>query len=79
MFLFTFESIKGLMGGALCSFSINGGPIPMNKNLWSLSYVLVASSVAFLSLTILYIFIDALAWWSGAPLRHAGKPIKFSD
>jgi len=64
--------LTGLMGGALCSFSINGGPIPMNKNLWSLSYVLVASSVAFLSLTILYIFIDALAWWSGAPLRHAG-------
>ena len=64
---------KGLIGGALCSFSINRGPIPINKNLWSVSYVMVTSSMAFFTLTILYVFIDALAWWSGAPLRYAGK------
>lgn len=64
--------VTGLIGGALCTFSINGGPIPINKNLWSVSYVLVTSSMAFSVLTVFYVFIDALVWWSGAPLRYAG-------
>lgn len=65
--------VQGLAGGFLCSFKIDDGPIPINKNLWSLSYVLVTSSIAFLLLTILYVLIDVLAWWSGAPFRYAGK------
>jgi len=69
--LFCFN--QGLIGGALCSFSINDGPIPINKNLWSLSFVLITSSIAFSILSVLYIFIDALAWWSGAPFRYAGN------
>lgn len=63
---------QGLFGGILCDFKINDGPIPINKNLWSLSYVLVTSSIAFFLLTILYVFIDVLSWWSGAPFRYAG-------
>lgn len=64
---------KGLTGGLLCAFRIDDGPIPMNKNLWSLSFALVTSSIAFCVLTILYVFIDVLSWWSGAPFRYAGK------
>ena len=45
----------------------------MNKNLWSVSYVLVTSSSAFFVMTLLYVFVDVLSWWSGAPLRYAGK------
>lgn len=64
---------QGLSGGILCSFKIDDGPIPINKNLWSLSFVLVTSSIAFLLLTALYVFIDVLSWWSGAPFRYAGN------
>lgn len=42
--------ILGLSAGGLCNFSANGGPIPVNKNLWSLSYCMAASSLAFLFL-----------------------------
>ncbi len=50
----------------------------MNKNLWSVSYVLVTSSSAFLVMTLLYVFVDVLSWWSGAPLRYAGKGWKLA-
>ncbi|XP_057371635.1 heparan-alpha-glucosaminide N-acetyltransferase-like [Daphnia carinata] len=64
--------LTGLTGGLLCAFRIDDGPIPINKNLWSLSFALVTSSIAFCVLTILYVFIDVLSWWSGAPFRYAG-------
>lgn len=69
---------QGLSGGILCSFKIDDGSIPINKNLWSLSFVLVTSSIAFILLTALYVFIDVLAWWSGAPFRYAGNYNSFS-
>lgn len=61
-----------LIGGCLCEFSINDGLIPINKNLWSLSFVLVTTSFAFLLLSILYIIIDVKKYWSGSPLTFAG-------
>lgn len=66
------SAFTGLIGGALCLFSEDEGPVPINKNLWSLSYVLVAASTAFMAFVLLYVLVDALAWWSGAPFRYAG-------
>lgn len=48
------------------------GIIPINKNMWSLSYVFVTSGVAFLILTLLYYIIDVKSYWSGAPFVYAG-------
>ncbi|XP_044736049.1 heparan-alpha-glucosaminide N-acetyltransferase-like isoform X2 [Chrysoperla carnea] len=62
----------GLLGGWLCSFSENKGPIPINKNLWSLSYVLVTSGLAFCGLTIIYILVDITKHWGGRPLFYPG-------
>ncbi|XP_031628030.1 heparan-alpha-glucosaminide N-acetyltransferase [Contarinia nasturtii] len=64
--------ITFLLGGCLCQFSINDGLIPINKNLWSLSFVLVTTSVAFLILSIFYVIIDVKCYWSGKPLTFAG-------
>ncbi|XP_055297749.1 heparan-alpha-glucosaminide N-acetyltransferase isoform X3 [Sitodiplosis mosellana] len=61
-----------LIGGCLCQFSINDGLIPINKNLWSLSFVLVTTSFAFLLLSIFYVIIDVKKYWSGTPLTFAG-------
>ncbi|KAL5278498.1 HGSNAT family protein [Megaselia abdita] len=63
----------GLIGGLLCMFSREGGIIPINKNLWSLSFVLVTSSLAFLLLTVLYLIIDIRNIWSGFPFEECGK------
>lgn len=61
-----------LLGGGLCKFSINDGFIPINKNLWSLSYVLVTTAFAYCLLALFYIVIDIKKWWSGKPLLYAG-------
>lgn len=62
----------GIAGGVLCCFSKDDGWIPVNKNLWSLSFVLVTSSFAFFFLSLLYLTIDARKWWSGSPFLYAG-------
>jgi len=64
--------VLGLLSGILCLFSQDDGIIPINKNLWSLSYVLATSSLAFILLTIFYIVIDVRNLWSGTPLVYAG-------
>ncbi|XP_016982540.1 heparan-alpha-glucosaminide N-acetyltransferase [Drosophila rhopaloa] len=66
--------LLGLIGGALCGFSREGGAIPVNKNLWSLSYVCVTVSLALVILSLLYYFIDVReSWsWSGFPFTQCG-------
>nr|XP_022916136.1 heparan-alpha-glucosaminide N-acetyltransferase [Onthophagus taurus]XP_022916137.1 heparan-alpha-glucosaminide N-acetyltransferase [Onthophagus taurus]XP_022916138.1 heparan-alpha-glucosaminide N-acetyltransferase [Onthophagus taurus] len=62
----------GLIGAVLCGFSKENGVIPLNKNLWSLSFVLVTSSLAFLLLTFCYLLIDVIKIWNGKPFLFAG-------
>ncbi|KAJ6646719.1 Heparan-alpha-glucosaminide N-acetyltransferase, partial [Pseudolycoriella hygida] len=62
----------GMIGGILCSFSQDDGFIPINKNLWSLSFVFVTSSLAYLLFIIFYVVIDVYRYWSGTPFVYAG-------
>jgi heparan-alpha-glucosaminide N-acetyltransferase len=62
----------GLAGGALCGFAAEGGAIPINKNLWSPSFVLCLASVGFLALALLFVAIDVLGVWDGAPMTFMG-------
>ncbi|XP_055529975.1 heparan-alpha-glucosaminide N-acetyltransferase [Wyeomyia smithii] len=70
--LITWATILGLLGGILCGFSKNDGWIPVNKNLWSVSYVLVTASLAFLLLLICYLLVDVKGFWNGSPFLYAG-------
>jgi heparan-alpha-glucosaminide N-acetyltransferase len=45
--------VLGSIAGALCGFSKNDGIIPINKNLWSLSFVIGMAAMAFFLLTIM--------------------------
>ncbi|KAI4470555.1 hypothetical protein MML48_1g03820 [Holotrichia oblita] len=56
-----------LIGGLLCNFSKNGGVIPLNKNLWSLSFVLVLGGLGFLIQACLYMVVDVKRKWGGRP------------
>lgn len=69
--------IFGLAGGALSMFSKNGGPIPVNKNLWSVSYCLVTSSLALFIQAALYFIVDLKTKWGGRPLYYAGQNALF--
>uniref|UniRef100_A0A182M7N1 Heparan-alpha-glucosaminide N-acetyltransferase catalytic domain-containing protein n=1 Tax=Anopheles culicifacies TaxID=139723 RepID=A0A182M7N1_9DIPT len=64
--------LLGLMAGILCGFSKNDGWIPVNKNLWSLSYVLATGSLAYLLLMLCYYAIDVKHAWNGRPFVYAG-------
>lgn len=63
---------QGMLAGILCDWRKEDGPIPVNKNLWSLSYVLCTACFAFLLFTFMYFVIDQKKWWNGNPLRYAG-------
>lgn len=51
-----------LITGISTEFSIEDGLIPINKNLWSLSYVTITSSFAFYLLSLIYYIADVKNW-----------------
>lgn len=61
-----------LLAGILCGFSNEEGWIPLNKNLWSLSYVLLCCGLAFVLLSFLLYVIDEKKWCGGGPFRQTG-------
>ncbi|XP_051559292.1 heparan-alpha-glucosaminide N-acetyltransferase-like isoform X1 [Myxocyprinus asiaticus] len=65
-------SILGIISAVLTKCSRNNGFIPVNKNLWSLSYVTTLSSFAFVVLVFFYYMVDVKKWWSGAPFFYPG-------
>ncbi|KAJ8317982.1 hypothetical protein KUTeg_003073 [Tegillarca granosa] len=62
-----------LIAGILCKFSQNDGWIPINKNLWSLSFVLCLSGMGFILLAFCYLTIDEWKVWNGAPFYYPGN------
>uniref|UniRef100_A0A3Q2E4T5 Heparan-alpha-glucosaminide N-acetyltransferase n=1 Tax=Cyprinodon variegatus TaxID=28743 RepID=A0A3Q2E4T5_CYPVA len=56
----------------LTECSTDKGFIPVNKNLWSLSYVTTLACFAFVLLLLVYYTIDVKKWWSGAPFYYPG-------
>lgn len=61
-----------LLGGALAGFSQEGGVVPINKNLWSLSFVLVVAGGGAAALAIVFLLVDDARVWTGSPLGEVG-------
>ncbi|XP_023592465.1 heparan-alpha-glucosaminide N-acetyltransferase [Trichechus manatus latirostris] len=64
--------ILGLTSVALTKVSENEGFIPVNKNLWSISYVTTLSSFAFFILLVLHPIVDVRRLWTGTPFFYPG-------
>ncbi|KJE91841.1 hgsnat protein [Capsaspora owczarzaki ATCC 30864] len=62
----------GLLGLILCKGTQNDGWIPINKNLWSLSFVLIMAGLGYLMLASCYIIVDVRKLWDGAPFIYPG-------
>jgi len=62
------------VGGALTGLNQfqEGNNIPIAKNLWTLSFVLVMAGWGFLLLLVLYFLIDHKKVWDGAPFYFVG-------
>ncbi|XP_029927000.1 heparan-alpha-glucosaminide N-acetyltransferase isoform X1 [Myripristis murdjan] len=64
--------ILGISAAILSKCTRDGGFIPVNKNLWSLSYVTCMGCFSFLLLGAMYFVIDIKGWWSGQPFIYPG-------
>ncbi|KAM7394189.1 hypothetical protein PAMP_021002 [Pampus punctatissimus] len=64
--------ILGAISAVLTKCSTDQGFIPVNKNLWSLSYVTTLACLAFVLLVLVYYTVDVKKWWSGAPFYYPG-------
>ncbi len=69
---FGWALVLGLLGGGICGFGENGGFVPVNKNLWSISFALVASAIAFAVLPVLYLIVDMSGYVKWRLLQAAG-------
>lgn len=65
--------VYGLSALLLCGFSKNDGWMPINKNLWTLSFVLLLAAMSFIVLTGFYVLIDIYDIYSGTPFLYLGR------
>ncbi|XP_053548861.1 heparan-alpha-glucosaminide N-acetyltransferase-like [Bombina bombina] len=64
--------ILGVISAILTKCTRDEGFIPINKNLWSLSYVTTLSCFSFLLLGLMFYVIDVKGWWRGQPFIYPG-------
>uniref|UniRef100_A0A087XSP2 Si:dkey-192p21.6 n=1 Tax=Poecilia formosa TaxID=48698 RepID=A0A087XSP2_POEFO len=64
--------ILGISAAILSKCTRDGGFIPVNKNLWSLSYVTAMGCFSFLLLGAMFFIIDVNGWWRGQPFLYPG-------
>lgn len=65
-------ALCGAAALALCGARRDGGVLPLNKNLWSLSFALATAALACVLLAVCYTLVDVLSVWSGAPFTFVG-------
>eukprot|EP00727_Mastigamoeba_balamuthi_P004998 m51a1_g14497 hypothetical protein (662) ;mRNA; f:770269-772602 len=65
-------AVAGGAGVALALGNGRGGPVPINKNLWSASFVLVMAALGYAALALCYVTVDVWGVWSGSPFRYVG-------
>ncbi|XP_031434869.1 heparan-alpha-glucosaminide N-acetyltransferase [Clupea harengus] len=64
--------LLGTCAAILSKCTRDEGFIPVNKNLWSLSYVTCMGFMSFLLLGLMYFIIDIKGWWGGQPFIYPG-------
>ncbi|KAM9847492.1 heparan-alpha-glucosaminide N-acetyltransferase [Aulostomus maculatus] len=64
--------LLGISAAILSKCTRDGGFIPVNKNLWSLSYVACMGCFSFLLLGAMYVVSDIKGWWDGQPFIYPG-------
>ena len=57
----------------LCGASRDEGLVPINKNLWSVSFILLLGGLAFLCIAVIYYISDMKKWWLGWPFIYVGR------
>ncbi|CAF0779458.1 unnamed protein product [Brachionus calyciflorus] len=61
-----------ILYSALTQFDMTNGWIPVNKNLWTLTYSLITGCSSYLIFAFLFVIIDVKPYWSGNPFIYLG-------
>ncbi|XP_069609209.1 heparan-alpha-glucosaminide N-acetyltransferase-like isoform X1 [Ranitomeya imitator] len=64
--------LMGIIAAILTKCTRDEGFIPINKNLWSLSFITTLSCFSFLLLGLMFYVIDVRHWWGGQPFIYPG-------
>ena len=64
--------VLGSIAGLLCEFKQDGGWLPLNKNMWSVSFIFAQAGDGFLALSLCYVLVDIFKVWTGAPFVFLG-------
>ncbi|XP_066549966.1 heparan-alpha-glucosaminide N-acetyltransferase isoform X2 [Amia ocellicauda] len=64
--------LLGILSAILSKCTRDEGFIPVNKNLWSLSYITCMGWSSFILLGAMYFIIDVKGWWGGQPFIFPG-------
>lgn len=64
--------VCGFFGLLLSKGGQSDSWVPINKNLWSLSFIFVLAGLAFVILTVLYLLVDVKQWFTGEPWLWLG-------
>ncbi|XP_040292786.1 heparan-alpha-glucosaminide N-acetyltransferase-like [Bufo bufo] len=64
--------LLGIISAILTKCTRDEGFIPINKNLWSLSFITTLSCFSFLLLGLMFYVIDVRQWWGGQPFIYPG-------
>jgi len=71
--LLVLTAVSLVLGIVLSKGSFTGGWVPINKNLWTPSFVMLTSATSYGVLAVCYFLIDFQKWCCGSPFRSAGK------
>lgn len=69
---FIWSLLNFILFAAFTQFKLDNSIMPVNTNLFTLTFVFINASTAFLLLAILYIIIDVKKLWDGLPLSYLG-------
>ncbi len=61
-----------MLGVVACQARLHDGWIPVNKNLWSFSFVLITAGLASWVMAWIWLVVDVTSIWSGHPFLQAG-------
>jgi len=70
--LFIWSIVHLILLAILTQFDFDHGPVPVNKNIWTFSFVTLNSCTAYFILLVLYVLIDELRLWNGNPFFYTG-------
>jgi heparan-alpha-glucosaminide N-acetyltransferase len=64
--------ITFVLFASLTQFDMEDGLIPVNKNMWTVTFTLLSACTAYFILILLYFVIDLRHWWNGNPFIYVG-------